>query len=520
MGNRRIAFVLLGIFVCAVAVSAVSAEREIAYTIVEQDGYRDVMVSTPLGDYVFSEDGGVMKSLFLTFAPYGSTVEELVPGTNTNPETLLRQFVEGAEFPFTLRADGVIEGAYVLQEPTPIESDALEITFIGEFGETTVTKRYTLHEDAIYTVDFQVTVESRAAEPFDLSMVLANQIIKDGNPDLYYLFDGVPGIDRLSPGSYFTFDGLGLMSKSIVFFLSPGEGTKTSPMAEATDSGSRRFGVTMTVPQGTSTFDYSLYGGRRRFLLMEPAGLAALDEPGIGARLMIPVIRFLNILYGATGNYGWAIILFTLLTRVVLFPLMRKQYHSMAKMQKMQPKMKRVQERFKDDKQLQQQKMMELYKKEGVNPMSGCLPLLVQLPILILIWRAILYSAELIHLSPGFLWIPDLSMHDPIFILVIVTTGIMMLQQWLMTPTRAETSGTQKYFGYIFPLFMAVLLWKFPAGLWLYYLLTTGAQVAQQAIVNREMANADARLAPIEVEAEIDDESGDEDAGSGAEAGG
>jgi YidC/Oxa1 family membrane protein insertase len=195
---------------------------------------------------------------------------------------------------------------------------------------------------------------------------------------------------------------------------------------------------------------------------------------------------------------------------------MRKQYHSMAKMQKLQPKMKRIQERFKDDRQLLQQKTMELYRKEGVNPMSGCLPLLVQLPILILIWRAILYSGELIHLSPGFLWIPDLSMHDPYFILVIVTTGIMMLQQWLMTPTRAEASGTQKYIGYIFPVMMAVLLWRFPAGLWLYYLLTTAAQVAQQWIVNREMASAEARLAPVaaEEDAEVGEETGDEDDGT------
>jgi len=77
-------------------------------------------------------------------------------------------------------------------------------------------------------------------------------------------------------------------------------------------------------------------------------------------------------------------------------------------MQKIQPKLKRIQERFKDDRQLMQQKMMELYRKEGVNPMGGCLPMLVQLPILILIWRAILHSGELIHLSPSFLWVADL----------------------------------------------------------------------------------------------------------------
>ena len=517
MEKRRIALGLLGLLLCAVAVTSVAADRGVAYTIVERDGYREILVSTSLANYVFSEEGGVMKSLFLTFAPYGSTVEELVPGTKTNTETLARQYVADAEFPFLLRREGAEEGIYTLQDPTLLESGALEIAFVGEFGDLTVTKRYTFDDDAVYTVDVALIVENRAEDPVELSMLLGNQLPKDGDPTLHYLFDGEPGTDLLASGSYFTFDGIGLMSKSVVFFLSPREGTTAGALVEGTASGNRRFGVAVTVPQGESRFDFSLYGGRRRFLLMQDAGLAQLDDPGIAARLMIPVIQFLDILYRVTGNYGWAIILFTLLTRIILFPLMRKQYHSMAKMQKVQPKMKRIQERFKDDKQLQQQKMMELYRKEGVNPMSGCLPLIIQLPILVLIWRAILYSGEVIHLAPGFLWIPDLSMADPYFILVIVTTGIMLLQQWLMTPQLAEGSGSQKYFGYIFPVMMAVLLWKFPAGLWLYYLLTTATQVIQQAVVNREMARAEPAVSAATTEA-AGDETGEEDAG--AEEGG
>jgi YidC/Oxa1 family membrane protein insertase len=514
VGKRWIVLTLLGLVLFVVAAAA--AKDGIEYTLGEGDGPREITVSTPLAEYVFSEEGGVMRSLFLTFAPYGSNVEELVPGTRTVEDDRTRQYVEGVEFPFTLFDEDLAEGAYTLSDPTFVEPGILRLEFVGTLGDATVRKTYTIRENAVYTVDLRLTIDNPGA-PFDLSMLLGSEVASDDAPDVYYLYDDEPSTDRLAAGSYFSFGGIGQMSKAIVFFLSPVEGTAVAPLSEYSPSGNRRFGVTMTVGEGTSSFDYSLYGGRRRNLLMKDAGLGALDEPGIGARLMIPVIQFLNMLYRATGNYGWAIILFTILTRVILFPLMRKQYHSMAKMQKLQPKMKRIQERFKDDRQLMQQKTMELYKKEGVNPMSGCLPLLVQLPILILIWRAILYSGELIHLSPGFLWIPDLSMHDPYFILVIVTTGIMMLQQWLMTPTTTQSSGSQKYFGYIFPLFMAILLWRFPAGLWFYYLLTTGAQVAQQWIVNREMANADARLAPVEADAdeEVEDvERGDGDGGS------
>ena len=519
MGHRRIVVGLLGLLLCAASVAVAAADREIDYTIADVEGHQEITVSTPLAEYVFSEEGGVLKFLYLTFAPYGANVEELVPRRRTDPDIKARQYDVDAEFPFALVGETATEGIYALQEPTRPEEGTLEVSFVGAFGEATVTKRYTIHEDAIYTVDVRIIVENPAEAALDLTMILGTLSRDEDTDNLYYMYNGEPGHDRLATSADVSFDGLGVMSKAVVLFLSEAEGTDVEPFGEPTASGTRRFGVSMTAEGGTTDFRFSLYGGRRRYLLMEEAGLAALDQPGIAARMMIPVIQFLSMLYRATGNYGWAIILFTILTRVILFPLMRKQYHSMAKMQKVQPKMKRIQERFKDDRQLQQQKVMELYRKEGINPMSGCLPLLVQLPILILIWRAILYSGELIHLSPGFLWIPDLSMADPYFILVIVTTGIMMLQQWLMSPTGSETSGTQKYFGYIFPLFMAVLLWRFPAGLWLYYLLTTATQVAQQAIVNREMAAADARLAPAAdteetEEIEAGDDNGDGDAGA------
>jgi YidC/Oxa1 family membrane protein insertase len=519
VGKRCLVLTL--IWIVFLAVVAAGADDRIVPEVkdLDGDGFDEVLVSAPekgpLAEYVFSEEGGVMKSLFLTFAPYGATVEELVPGMRTEDDGE-RSPLADVEYPFTLLAEGLDEGEYVYSGPAYPEPGVLVIEFVGAFGDVTVTKTYTFHEDAVYTVGFRLTVEN-AGPPFDLDMLLGKQLDVGESPELYYLYDDEPSTDRLAADSGRRFDGIGYMSKAIVFFLSPSDGTNVLPLSEYVEGENRRFGVTMTIDEGASTFDFSLYGGRRRYLLMEDAGLETLDQPGIGARLMIPVIQFLEMLYRATGNYGWAIILFTILSRIILFPLMRKQYHSMAKMQKLQPKMKRIQARFKDDRQLLQQKTMELYRKEGVNPMSGCLPLLIQLPILILIWRAILYSGELIHLSPGFLWMPDLSLYDPYFILVIVTTGIMMLQQWLMTPATAEASGSQKYFGYIFPLFMAVLLWRFPAGLWLYYLLTTASQVVQQAIANREMARADARLAPEAAEEESD-ETGD--SGDGSESGG
>ena len=502
MHNR---FVVSGLIVLLLLVSSsavLAAKPQITYEVLDRQGYRDLEVKTPLADYILSEQGGVMKSVLLDFVPYGSTAAELVPGATTNVKTLNRQYTADAIFPFTLStaAGDAAEGLYQLVGPTiDPETGAFRAEFQGKFAGMTVRKVYSISPKALYTVDFSLAIDTPAGRPVDVQLTVANYVLKTSTKDaleIQYLFDGEPGQLLLAEGSYTSFDGVGLMNKSVVFFLSPDEKQAAAPFLIHAPSGAERFGVTLSAGSGTTKYEGSLYGGRRKLLLLKEAGIEALDKPGVGARLMIPVIQLLDILYRATGNYDWDIILITVLLRIVLYPLMQKQIHSMAKMQELGPKMKQIQERYKDDKQAQQERLMELYRKEKINPLSGCLPMAIQLPIIWLIWRAILLAGEQIHLSPGFLWVPDLSLHDPYFILVILTTAVMILQQWMITPQAApETSPGAKYMGYIFPIVMAVLLWKFPAGLWLYYLLTTAVQVAQQEIVNRQMKRA-AQLAP------------------------
>jgi YidC/Oxa1 family membrane protein insertase len=524
--TKRACYGLLGVLFLFVSLCAIGADPEIVYDVTEREGFRELVVTTPLANYLFSEDGGALKSVLLTFAPYGSKVQELVYGTTTDATTFARRYTVDAEFPFDLRGEGT-EGTYSLGEPEWTESGALIVTFTGELAGYTVLKRFTLEPDALYSMDLEIEITPRAGGAGDaptpeLAMTVQKYIPQSKGRELTYLFDDEPSPALLASGSYFSFDGLGLLDGEVVFFLISEKGATVVPFSEATESGSWRFGVKLASSEGRSSYRFTLYAGRRRFLLMEAVGIETLDEPGIGSRAMVVVIRFLDILYRYTGNYGWAIILFTLMTRLILFPLMRKQYHSIAKTQRIQPRLKRIQERYKDDRQLMQQKTLEIYKKEGVNPMGGCLPMLIQLPIIFVIWRAMLYASEQIHLSPGFLWIPDLSVHDPYFILVILTTLIMLVQQKFMSPMpTGDAKGVQKYMGYFFPLMMGVLLWRFPAGLWLYYLLTTAAQVGQQAIVNWEMAKAEGGMVAVSVEADdLDDETEESGGDEGTTAGG
>lgn len=509
----------------------------------------EVEVVTALASYVFSEKAGELRSLFLYYETYGIRMTELVPGTGTelveiNPNKLdpstpvlredrpmlksltqlkfsfplktyvaRRTYGEQTIFPFALSAEGM-DVSFTLSRFERTAPDACLVEFTGRVGPLAVTKRFTITNDPYYTIGLDLVIDNPTGQdlPVPLRMTLGSYTPKGKGPGLVFQFDGKTTENVLSADSYDTFDGLGLLATDVVFFLKTRDVPTAAPFSEKRPSGDRQFGVTLSVPKGTSAHSFSLYGGRRRFLLMNKVGLGTLDAPGAGARMMVPVIQFLQVLYRFTGNYGWAIILFTVVTRVILYPLMRKQYHSMAKMQKLAPKLKKLQERFKDDRQLVQQKLMELYKKEGVNPMSGCLPMLVQLPILVLLWKAILYCAEEIHLSPGFLWLSDLSLRDPYFIFVVLTTLAMILQQKLLTPVTPGESGSAKYMGYLFPILMAIFLWNFPAGLWLYYLLTTVFQVGQQYLVNWELAQAEGGAAPA-VEAVAEEGEGNPDDG-------
>jgi YidC/Oxa1 family membrane protein insertase len=487
---KRTAWIgIISLFLLLTSLSVVATEPTITHVSTVREGFDELLVTTPLGNYVFSEDGGSIRSVLLTFAPYGSKVAELVAGTTTNADSLGRAYLANAEFPFSLRYEDVIFD-YSLSDPVYTDTGAIIIEMRGEGEGINVLKRFQIEPDALYTLTAEIEITSSQALSKPVSLVLSTYTPTEKGRQLTYLYDDERGTAQLAVGSYFLFQGLGLMDDEIVFFLSPDETTSASPFAELTGAGTRRIGVELEASSGTSSYRFTLYGGRRRYVSMEAAGLEKLDEIGVFGRLMVYVIRLLNWLYRYTGNYGWAIIIFTIIMRLLLFPLMRKQYHSMARIQQIQPRLKRVQERYKGNKEEMQKKTLEIYRKEKVNPMSGCFPMIIQLPIIIVIWRALLYASEQIHLSPGFLWLPDLSLHDPYFILVVLTTLVMLLQQYFMTPMTADAAGPQKYMGYFFPLMMGFLLWRFPSGLWLYYLLTTAAQVGQQAFVNWEMARA------------------------------
>jgi YidC/Oxa1 family membrane protein insertase len=222
-------------------------------------------------------------------------------------------------------------------------------------------------------------------------------------------------------------------------------------------------------------------------LRLVDAELVRAIDFGIFAWLVVPLLQALKWLNGYIGNYGWSIIALTVLINLVIFPLRHRSMVSMRKMQALQPEQKAIQERYAKlkitdpDRQKMNQELMALYKQRGVNPASGCVPMLLTLPVLIAFY-AMLSAAIELRGAPFFGWIQDLSRHDPYFIWPLLMGGTMFWQQKL-TPTTADPVQA-KIFMFMPVMITVISLW-FPAGLVIYWLASNLMAIGQQTVTNR-----------------------------------
>ncbi|MFH4354033.1 MAG: membrane protein insertase YidC [Neisseriaceae bacterium] len=247
---------------------------------------------------------------------------------------------------------------------------------------------------------------------------------------------------------------------------------------------------TTTLPtlaaHNTKSLTVSLFAGPQEYKT-----LAAIDEKlplvkdyGIWHIFANPLFLTLQFIHGIVKNWGWAIILLVLLLKLILFPLSNASTKSMAKMRKLAPKMQALKERYADDKLKLQQETMELYKKEKINPLGGCLPMLVQFPIFLGLYWALFNSVELMG-APWIGWITDLSKPDPYYLLPVLMMITMFLQSFLNPPPADPTQAKMMK---ILPLLFSVMFFFFPSGLVLYWLVNGLLTLLQQWFINRSIA--------------------------------
>lgn len=241
--------------------------------------------------------------------------------------------------------------------------------------------------------------------------------------------------------------------------------------------------------EGTKDFSFKGYIGPKEYRTLQAIDPVLVNaiEFGFFTFVAAPIFKVLMWLQGIFGNWGWAIVALTALIRVFLYPLTQKGMVSMQKIKEIAPRIKEVQEKYKGDPQRMNAAVMEMYKKHGANPLGGCLPLLLQIPVFFAIYRVLLNAVEL-QGAPWILWINDLSRMDPYYILPILMGATMFLQQRI-TPSNFTDPLQEKIFKYL-PVIFTFFFFTFPAGLVLYWFVNNLFSIAQQYLVNKQFEGA------------------------------
>ncbi|MGI9408125.1 MAG: membrane protein insertase YidC, partial [Hyphomicrobiaceae bacterium] len=398
------------------------------------------------------------------------------------------------------------------------------VTLKHDNGNGLVFRR-TISVDDNYLFTIRQEVENNSGAPVTLYPYAL--ISRHGEPQtagIYILHEGMIGVfeeeglqeidysDALDQKQY-TYKGktgwLGITDKYWAATLIPAQNTNYTAHLKGSQSGTKKYFQAdysmdgITVPAGASqAVEGRLFAGAKRANLIneyqETIGVENFDlmvDWGWFYFITKPLYSLLIWLQGLVGNYGIAILLTTVLIKLAFFPLANKSYVSMGRMKKLQPEMERIRERFGDDRARQQKAMMELYQKEKINPMSGCLPILLQIPVFFARYKVLYVSIEMRH-APFFGWISDLSAPDPTsmfnlfglipislpaFLLIGVWPILMGISMWVqmkLNPAPADPMQ-QKIFTWM-PVFFTFLLATFPAGLVIYWTWNNILSVAQQ----------------------------------------
>jgi len=377
-------------------------------------------------------------------------------------------------------------------------NDRYEVQFVGETKDIVINKTYIIKKGS-YFFDLKVTISNISDQTIQTSLgVVIGPGLGKGFEDSKYMFSG-PIIfngkkvtkedpeDVEEPINVDNPSWLGYTSKYFLFSAMNGglkrAAIESKGVSKAVVKGSKEVIVN---PLDKNVTTFPIFVGPKEYDLLSSYEyeLEESIEFGIFSFLSIPMLQILNFTYDYVGNYGLAIIVLTFVIKIITYPLTQKSMTSMKKMQVLQPEMTKIREKFKGEPQKMNAAMMDLYKKHGANPMGGCLPMVIQIPIFIALYKTLLVSIELKG-SPFIFWITDLSQKDPYFITPILM-GLSMFLQQRMTPTGGDPTQ-QKIFMFL-PLVFTFIFLNFPAGLVIYWLTNNVLTIIQQYFINRKVS--------------------------------
>ncbi len=462
---------------------------------INKDGKGDYLAITNLVDIAFNDAGEIL-----------GWYPKMVKGTD-NKDNYDRQqtlVMKDALSSVVLAADGKSLGTPVAQAPkleVSGEPNAriLTATFQYTAGGSSVTKLYTLNASTLtlgldlnvtgvsnYQIEFvglgngkpvMKALESGQTAPLEVGDTASSGEVKNA------VYASMQCCRSFLGGQGQSFI---VRNQDLKSTLPVKMGLRTQ--SRKTDKGTENFDVsTINVALTGTQNKLNLYGGFDELIRFNQEGYYALPglfKPNIFGQISLVLVKILEFLNSYTHSWGLAIIAFTLLLRLALWPLLQTQFRSTAEMQAIQPQVKELQAKYKENPQKQQEELMKLYKEHGTNPLSGCLPILLQMPVLVVLWRVF----QNLEFNQGFLWLRDLSLPDPFYILPVLYVIVNVGQLWVSTRNTPEMFKQQIVMQFIF----VYIVLSFPAGVTLYWVLSTAIAIGQQWFItnkiNAEMA--------------------------------
>ncbi len=413
---------------------------------------------------------------------------------------------EGQSFPTHRTLWKALEGPRTLEPGR----DALTVRFAAESGAVRVIKSYTFHRGRH---DVEVTHEVTNLTDAPLAPALYLQLMRDGNKpegesSLYYVYTGPAVYSDEKKFQKIEFSSIekgkadfvkaapsGWIAMIQHYFVSawvPPQGVAReyytlNPSPNLYVVGTQ-FSLGTLAPGATAVRTATFFAGPQDQDALEKLapGLELVVDYGVLTVIAKPLFWLLSVLHSFLGNWGWAIVVATCLIKLAFYPLSAASYKSMARMKEVTPRMMKIREQYASDKQKMNLAMMELYKNEKINPLGGCLPILVQIPVFIAYYWTILASVEMRN-APWLLWVQDLATPDPWFILPVIMMGTMWVQ-YKLNPTPPDPMQAKVMAA--MPFIFGAMFFFFPAGLVLYWLVNNVLSIAQQWYITQQIAKS------------------------------
>ncbi|TAN63306.1 membrane protein insertase YidC [bacterium] len=473
--------------------NAVPQTKQTAKTVKEEL----TIVETPLYKAIFTNAGAGIKKW---------EIKKYKETQATDSKSIAISAVTGAEASFKTLLSSKNQAEDIIFQPSKsaiiiTKGQTAELVYTATNNGMAIEKHYTFKPDS-YTVGVETRVKNITNAPVtsELSTVLSASLATAGVDSAnYHSGPIIQTKEKLlrqeSKEPQISGNGklkwLGLENKYFIEAYIPKKDTDINWSSEIpfADAARAKVREQLTLgPNETASVAFDAFMGPKEYdlLISLKTGLEESIEFGWFSFLAKPLLVVLNFFQRYLNNYGIAIVLITVIIKVIFYPLSTYSMKSMKEMQKIQPQMAALKEKYKNDKEKQNREMMDLYKRHKINPLSGCLPMVLQIPVFIALYEVLYVAIELRH-TPLFLWITDLSAKDPYYVTPVIM-GVTMFIQQKMTPTTIDP--TQAKMMLLMPVIFTFMFLSFPSGLVIYWLINNVLSIAQQYYIQRSTVKA------------------------------